>query len=409
VAEHSTLTPHREGASQSDVLSRATRALRDQFQEVVDDGVQTCIKGVPALADPDLRATLVTSVEVNVADMLRLLEAEAQLEPDRVPDEALALARDLVHLGAEQQAIHQGYRVGHHWFQGRMLAAAAAEASDAQELYDASVRITNWCHSWFDVMHDLLAAVHAAEEARWRPSGAALRAAAIGSVLNGTCDDIDAASLTLGYELRSDHVAVIAWQDGPMNPVQLRSAAAAALQVTADARPLVHEASSAVLWLWFPARAVPRSVGLDGKDVHLALGQPRLGVDGFRHSHEDARHARRVTVMHGGPAPTVRRFQDIELVALVTSDPERSDLFVRDALGPLAAPDLSAQRLRETLLVVFEEPSISAAASRLDIHPNTVVYRIRKAEGLLGRSLDTGGLRLHAALNVCESLALFRG
>lgn len=394
-------------AAQSDVLSRAIATLREDYEELLADGVRACSEGVPAFSDPDLLLTLVRSFDITVPTMLTLLEAGELGESRPVPEPTLALARDLVHLGAGPDAIHHGYRLGHAWFHKRVVAAVAAEASTTEELHAATERITDWCYAWFERMHALLTEVTNTELAMWQPTAAAIRAAVIGSVLDGTCEDIDAASLTLGYDLRGDHLAAIVWHEAPAPSVNLRTVVSRTLRDVAEGTPFVHEASSSSLWVWLPAKERAGAVDL-ADDVLLAIGEPGRGVEGFRRSHEQAQRARHVISLHGGGAPIMRTFRDVEMIALLAAGGDDAQAFVLDTLGPLAADDEQSRRLRETLAAVFDEPSISAAAARLGVHHNTVTYRVRKAEELLGPDAFRERLRLQMAIHLADGLGLFR-
>jgi DNA-binding PucR family transcriptional regulator len=128
-------------------------------------------------------------------------------------------------------------------------------------------------------------------------------------------------------------------------------------------------------------------------------------VTGFRTSHEQALRAQRVAVL-GGRAPGARiRFDDVSLVALMTQDPEETERFLERELGPLLQPTDAARRLTSTLRVYLDEgASYVAAGRRLGVHENTVGYRVRRASELLGRRVEGGGLRLHAALLLHDAL-----
>lgn len=59
--------------------------------------------------------------------------------------------------------------------------------------------------------------------------------------------------------------------------------------------------------------------------------------------------------------------------------------FATRRLGPLAARDPVAARLRTTLEAYFAaQESPGATARKLGLHMNTVLYRLRQAEELLG-------------------------
>ena len=68
-------------------------------------------------------------------------------------------------------------------------------------------------------------------------------------------------------------------------------------------------------------------------------------------------------------------------------------------MGGLIGPDDASARLIATLQIFFEEGSShSRASKRLGIHENTVRYRIKQAEELLGRSVEERALELRVAL-----------
>ena len=79
---------------------------------------------------------------------------------------------------------------------------------------------------------------------------------------------------------------------------------------------------------------------------------------------------------------------------------------MRRELGRLASTDETTCRLAATLRTYLDESgSRGRTAKRLHVHENTVAYRIRQAEELLGRSLDKRTLELRAALALAELVA----
>ena len=108
-------------------------------------------------------------------------------------------------------------------------------------------------------------------------------------------------------------------------------------------------------------------------------------------------HARRVAEL-GGRAGVVR-YDDVELVSLVSGDLDRLARFVQRTLGPLTADDDTTARLRDTLLAwLAEGGNARRAAERLHAHKNTVLYRLQRAQLLLGRPLDEDRGALELAL-----------
>jgi DNA-binding PucR family transcriptional regulator len=79
--------------------------------------------------------------------------------------------------------------------------------------------------------------------------------------------------------------------------------------------------------------------------------------------------------------------------------------WVLEVLGDLAIDDEGHRRLRETLWAFLSaRGSHTAVAERLVLHRNTVRYRIRRAEEILGHGLESGRLDVEVALLACRWL-----
>ena len=92
-------------------------------------------------------------------------------------------------------------------------------------------------------------------------------------------------------------------------------------------------------------------------------------------------------------------------VALLRDDPVELRAFVARTLGPLAAADERNRGLRETLLVFLDANRLhDRAARRLQVHRNTVRYRVDQAVATRGRSLDDDPLDLMLALAAAKWL-----
>jgi DNA-binding PucR family transcriptional regulator len=84
---------------------------------------------------------------------------------------------------------------------------------------------------------------------------------------------------------------------------------------------------------------------------------------------------------------------------MATVDLPLARRFVDRELGALAADDDTARRLAATVGVYLEQQcSGTATAKRLGLHENTIRYRVRQAEQLLGRPVDERTLELRVAL-----------
>jgi DNA-binding PucR family transcriptional regulator len=162
------------------------------------------------------------------------------------------------------------------------------------------------------------------------------------------------------------------------------------------------------VWAWLPLpSAAPVEVdGLSEESVRLAVGSPAVGIEGFRTTHQQARHVQ-VLALAAGPScqQQVTAWSAVAPVALMCADRESLATWVRDTLGGLANSDDSMARLRETLAVFLAAGgSYTACAHQLHLHKNTVQYRVRKATDALGQSLETRRLDVELALLACRWL-----
>jgi DNA-binding PucR family transcriptional regulator len=139
--------------------------------------------------------------------------------------------------------------------------------------------------------------------------------------------------------------------------------------------------------------------------MRAAIGTPHPGLAGMARTHREARDARRVAELMGRRAPAVVRHRSVALTALLTSDPREAARFAEAELGALADSTEGMGRLRDTLVAYLEErQSPTRTARRLGVHENTVTYRIRQAETILGCSVDSRRLELETALLLARGL-----
>jgi DNA-binding PucR family transcriptional regulator len=87
------------------------------------------------------------------------------------------------------------------------------------------------------------------------------------------------------------------------------------------------------------------------------------------------------------------------------ADLEATRVWVRKVLGPLATDRHNHPVLRETLRVFLEcGGSYAAAAETLNLHRNTVQYRLNKAGELLPSPITERRADLELALRACDQL-----
>ena len=128
--------------------------------------------------------------------------------------------------------------------------------------------------------------------------------------------------------------------------------------------------------------------------VTVGIGGPCHGAEQIRHSYAQARRTVE-TVRRMGRAGRVVAFGDLGLHRLLLQVPDLAELrgFADEVLGRLSAdPSGQAHAYLETLACYFRENASPQRAARvLNVHPNTVSYRIHRVEKITG--LDLGSYR----------------
>ena len=141
----------------------------------------------------------------------------------------------------------------------------------------------------------------------------------------------------------------------------------------------------------------------DGRALRAGIGNPCATAAEISRSYTEARRAL-AAGQRMGPASPVTVFADLGIHRLLLRVPEVGDLrsFADEVLGALAGEEQATGiDYLATLAVYFRENgSPRRAAQRLQVHPNTVSYRIRRIEELTGLSLDVHRDRLMAEVAV---------
>jgi hypothetical protein len=356
------------------------------------------------------------SCRANVGQILRLLSQGDPVGVLSTPPEAIEYARSYVRRELALAVLLRAYRVGQAYFLERFTTALSARITDDPGLGEAIVATNAWVFAYVDEICNRLVTEYRTARDRWSRTPDAIRAEAVRAIIVGTLADPREASRLLGHELeRRHHLGLVIWEshpNGSRRPHALGRVASVVADATGMSDLLLVPLGESELWAWLSAREQPHSelpsvmseAGLH-TGVHIATGRSAVGVDGFRSSHIEAVAAARVAVLAGDAAPPTTVYDDVELVSLLSADLERARAFVGYELGALAGTDPPIARLRETMLVLFEEGmSNSRAAQRLCVHHNTVAYRTARAKELLGHGLVERRIQLTAALMLARTL-----
>jgi DNA-binding PucR family transcriptional regulator len=359
------------------------------------------------------------SVEGNVDTLLHALRHDIAVERVEAPTAALEYARRLAQHGVPVNALVRAYRLGQRQLND-LVFQAVREADVASDTRLAALEaITTTLFEYIDWISQQVVAVYEEERERWLENQNSLRALRVREVVAGKAKvDVDATSESIRYPLRWHHLAVVMWypDEGATGEelARLQRVLRELGQATeVGSNPLFAAADQTTGWGWLPFRSAPpnaveavRQFACKRADCpSVAIGTVTSGVDGFRRSHREALAARSVAVAGGSNGATVIAASDpgLAAAALLGGDLAAARVWVSDVLGELSSDTENDVRLRETLRVFLRcGSSYKQAAEELDLHFNTVKYRIGRAVARRGRPIDKDRLDVELALLACQ-------
>lgn len=232
----------------------------------------------------------------------------------------------------------------------------------------------------------------------------------------------------LGHDLTQPHVAIIARID-QTTVARARDDRWALLEETLTRR------GSRILWrlrnnnaeiIWPAAGATAATdaarelheeitqslpaLGGQGLAVSLAVGRVQDGLGGVRASYQEARQALSLGRRLHGPGH-ITRFDELGVYRLIFAAEGLKELdeFHQENLGLLLAYDRDhGGDLLRTLEAFFAATcSPKEAASILNVHRNTILYRLERIREITGLDLDDADVRLRLHLALCAHVALY--
>ncbi|MGI5472984.1 PucR family transcriptional regulator [Streptomyces sp. CA-132043] len=400
-------------ASSAHGIAEATDRLGPQpvawAIDVGDELARVIIREVPELGGgPVPFETLRMGTEAATLYALLLL-ADPAVER-RIPEESLLGDREFARRRLGLDKVLRGIRVAHAALTHALM-TACQELTPPAERAEQFRRVSELLFGFVDEFSSRMTAEYLSEHDRWLTSGAAAREETVRTILDGQPVRQAAASELLSYRLEGRHLAVIAWCDSPAADAagDLQRAAAELLHSRGCTSTLVLPTGRTTVWAWGvpqAASAAPTPGGFPAPEgIRFACGSVRNGLPGFRQSHEDARHTVRVMQLDPHGTASVVDHPDIQLAALLSADLSALRRFVSDELGDLAADSRQADQLRRTLhLYLRNERSLTVAAAQLHIARNTVTYRVKRAQQLLGHDLTPRLPEVMSALEAARTL-----
>lgn len=262
-------------------------------------------------------------------------------------------------------------------------------------------RVLDAVPAFFDANIDAVITEYLLQRERLLAGHVVQRRELVDRVLRGEPVDSVTADRVLGVPLGGHHLAAVISTDR-MAAAELQAATARLLANAAASTGCVGTlelpAPDGARWVWLVREQAFRpgyQAVLDQAPagVLVSVGRPAPGPAGFRRTHLSARAAARVGVgswASGG------------LRALLHTDVEAAGWFVEEELAGLAGSGADLAELRRTARSYLELRSIVAVAAALHVHRNTVVYRFKRIEALLGHPLSERRLELWCALLLAD-------
>jgi DNA-binding PucR family transcriptional regulator len=350
-------------------------------------------------ADATLHDMLDASVHGNVTTIIHIMAngiPTRNLQPTTAAVEyALRLAQREVPATSLVRAYHIGQNVLLRYVY-RQIDDLGLDTADAMQF---TGHISDILADYIDWITSYVFQAYEDERRRWLGVESHVLTSAILAVLESPEPDPGPLERETGYRTDQQHLAVILFSTGDAVTVRdlHRTAQTLAASLRCEGAPLIAAIDRQTVWAWLPLGTRPRRISTDAvaratapsDAVRIAVGLVGDGLPGFIRSHRQARLAHTVAAGAGtrsdagSPATgPVTGYADrgVAVTGMLSQDPAATRAWVHDTLGPVAGPGETNEVLRETLHAFHAAgDSHVRAAEALNVHRNTVKYRVNKA------------------------------
>lgn len=365
--------------------------------------------------DPDLLGMLYASVEGNISTIFHILINDISLAHLQPTTAAVEYAVRLAQRGIPSHSLRRAYHVG----QADLMEDYFAEVQQLDCSAELKVRVlhklTSVASGYIDWITQFVAEAYDTEWKRRIAAGGNMVSALVNRLLDGESVGAQSFAAETGYQLDQFHVGAVLWlpEDDPeQGSVMALEHFVQQLARTERFGHIFIALEHNLAWAWFARgdndrpfdMTVVRALAASFPG-RIATGLPQLGIGGFRRTHRQALAARHLALQSGGWMDNAISFGDpgVAIVSTLSRDLDATRDWVRDQLGALAEDTPAAARLRETLHTFMSTGrSYTESATLLNLHRNSVKYRVEKAVQERGRPLDEGRLDLELALQVCH-------
>nr|WP_070381080.1 helix-turn-helix domain-containing protein [Rhodococcus sp. WMMA185] len=366
--------------------------------------------------DPQLVELLQASVQGNISTIIHVLANDIPVDHLHPTTAAVEYALRLAQRDVSSNSLVRAYYMGQDALRNICFDEVGSLGLPGPLTLAVLKHMSEVMYSYIDWITLYVFGAYEQERRRWLGARGNVHSSIIHTLLGGTGSDGSTFETETNYRLDQTHVAMILWSSGADDEATLNAldhhVSGIARHLTTDSAPIVTAIDRQTLWAWLPfgrRQPVIDTTGLPASPgIRIAIGLPSTGIAGFRRSHEQARAAYSVANVPNTPARPIVSFGDrgVAVVSLLAENLESTRAWVWEVLGPLAVNTDQAATLRTTLSNYFANgESHLRTAQQMNLHRNTVKYRITKALGEPGTGIaGHGKLDLALALQVCEFL-----
>jgi hypothetical protein len=411
-------TPQRVKALVAEAALRLDRR-QPEISRMMSDLIIREIKSLDV--DQAFLELLRASVDGNTKTITHILINDIPIERLQPTTAAVEYALRLAQRDIPANSLVRAYNVGKDDFIEQTFPDVQALDCSAEEKFAVLQHMSSVVGRYIDWISQYVFDVYEEERKRWISTQGNVRATLVHDILNKRNVSSREFERETRYRLDAHHLGLIVWFVGTdPAPDELRILTQVVTAVAAAAGcsgpPLITAVDRTTAWAWLPFVVKPAHVNMEhvrqavaqAATCRAAVGLSGAGISGFRRTHAQAQAARRVAVTSGGPAAAISFGDDgVAITSLLANDLESTRAWVAEVLGPLALDSESTRLLRETLRVFYlSGGSYTDTARIMQVHRNTVKYRVSKALGQGDAATSTNRIDLAVALNVCHFLGM---
>ena len=399
----------------NDAFVPAWRELLAQKREaIIAELYAGIVQEVSDLADdPRLAGLLEATVSENIVSLINFLEGGTSVDDLDASSATLVYARTLAQRDIPLTSLFRAYHLGLAMFV-RLGIEVISDLDRAQHLPLAE-RLLGRSVDFVDKVCAQVGRVYETERDHWVGNRGGIRQHWVAEALSGRTLDLKEAEAALDYRFAATHVGVQMWLPATRADVDTRGMFEQARRelskvLSPMAPPLMLPHDEREMHAWFPIRATSIVAGADlskalekSRDlrIHIAIGRPEPGIDGFRRTSDQARRVKDILLVSAAKLPKAVSYDQLGPLALMSTDVDALRRFVHRALGNLATNGAREETLRETLLTFLaHNRGYTATAQAMVLHRNSVQYRVQRAQELCERDLNDAdaALDVHTAL-----------